>query len=136
MSRRIITSQLQTAGAGIKTDAYFDRVIKYIPADIVGAWIAASGLINSTSNIPRTTLLWIIFVVGLIFTPTWTLIQTKESKKRLAITQTIISTGAFIVWVLAIGGPFATMDFYRPVYGSLLLIFYPLLVGLVIPPEG
>ncbi|MGG6242150.1 hypothetical protein ACQ4N7_26330 [Nodosilinea sp. AN01ver1] len=53
--------------------------------------------------------------------------------KRPAITQTAISTGAFIVWVFALGEPFSSLSFYRPLYGSLLLIFCTAFVALLDP---
>ena len=136
MSRRIITAQLQAEGTGTKIDTYYDRVVKYIPADIVGAWVAAMGIIESASNIPKNILLWIAFFFGVLLTAAWTLRQTAAPKKPPAITQTIISTGAFIIWVIALGGPFATLDFYRPLYGPLLLILYTLVVAVVVPREG
>ncbi len=136
MGRRIITTELQAAGSETKNDTYFAKVIKYIPADIIGAWIAVIGLINTSNNVPTSTILWIAFIIGVILTAIWTLRQTKEPKKRPAITQTVISTGAFIVWVFALGGPFATLGFYKSLYGSLLLILYTLVVALINPPEG
>ena len=54
---------------------------------------------------------------------------------RIAITQAIISTGAFAVWVFALGGPFQHVP-GQPVYGSLLLILYTLVVALIDPKEG
>src|SRR5690242_12676470 len=119
MGRRIITIELQAASSETKIDTYFDKVIKYIPADIIGAWIAVKSLINTSTKIPTSTILWISIMIGVILTNIWTLRQTKEPKKRPAITQTVISTVAFIDWVFALGGPFATLGFYRSVYGSL-----------------
>ncbi len=136
MGRRIVTVQFQAAGSGTRIDTYFDKVIKFIPADLIGAWVTVTGLINTATNVPTSTILWIAFIIGAILTAIWTLRQTKEPKKRPAITQTVISTGAFIVWVFALGGPFATLGFYRSLYGSLLLILYTLVVALINPPEG
>lgn len=116
-------------------DTYFDKVVKYIPADIVGAWVAVTGLVSSASGIPRQTVLWIAFGVGLILTAMWTLKQTALPGRPPAITQSIISTGAFAVWVFALGGPFQDVP-GQPVYGSLLLILYTLVVALVNPKEG
>jgi cytochrome c biogenesis factor len=117
-------------------DTYFSRVIKYIPSDVVGLWVAVTGVIQSDANAQTNLLLWIAFVLGILLTAAWTLKQTKEPKKPPAITQAAISTGAFIVWVAALGGPFSTLPFYRPLYGSLLLIFYTAFVALINPPEG
>lgn len=135
MNRRIRTVAYQAPGAPA-ADTYFDKVVKYIPADIVAAWVAVNGLIQSASGAPNTALLWVAFVVGVILTAAWTWKQTSAPNKPPAITQIVISTVAFIVWVFAMGGPFQSLGFYQPLYGSLLLILYTLVVGLINPPEG
>lgn len=135
MTRRIITEKLDAADAAAGVDKYSDKVVKNIPADIVAAWVAVTSLIAGASGVPDTTILWIAFVVGVIITPLWVLRQTALSGRPPAITQTLISTGSFIVWVFALGGPFATLSWFKPLYGSLLLIFYTLIVALINPPE-
>lgn len=135
MSRRISTVDYEAAG-GPAADTYFDKVVKYIPADIVGAWIAVTGLIVGAAGVPGGALLWIAFAVAIILTAAWTWKQTTVPDQPPAVTQVVISTIAFIVWVFALGGPFATLGFYRPLYGSLLLILYTLLVALINPTEG
>jgi len=133
MPRRIITTQYQST-AGSAPDTYFDKIIKYIPTDIVAAWVAATGLVATAGNaVPATKLLWICLVVGIIFTPLWTLRQTRMPGVPPAYKQSVVSTCAFVVWVFALGGPFATLAFYHPVYGSLLLIAFTLAVGLIEP---
>ena len=137
MSRRITTTQYQSVLSTAKVDTYFDKVIKYIPADILGAWIAVNGLIKGAdTNIPKDTLLWAAFVVGVVMTALWTEKQTQEPRKPAAITQIVISTGAFIVWIYASGGPFESVNLYNHTYGSILLILYSLIVGLINPREG
>lgn len=138
MSRRIVTEQYQAAAKGAQVpDTYFDRVVKYIPADVVAAWTAASGLIAGSGSNSQSTLLWISFFVGLVFTAGWTYRQTAEPNMKTATTQIGIATAAFAVWVFALGGgPFASLSWYEPVFGSLLLIAYTLLVALIVPKEG
>lgn len=136
MGRRIVTTQYQgTESSGKSVDGYFDKVIKYIPSDIVGAWVAVTGLIKSAADVPTTLLLWIAFGVGIILTLLWTLRQTSVPGNKIARTQILISTCSFVVWVFALGDPFATLEFYRPLYGSLVLIAYSLGIGLVTPSE-
>ena len=139
MSRRIITAQYQSALPARQIDTYFDKVIKYIPADIVGAWVAINGLIKGAdlTDTSKNIVLWTAFVIGIIITALWTQKQTQEPRKPPAITQIVLSTGAFIVWVYASGGPFnlETVNLYNPTYGSILLIFYSLIVGLISPTE-
>ena len=134
MSRRIITKQLDAAGAGGEIDTYFDKVIKYIPADIVAAWTAVTGLITGTDKIP-VGFNWILLIVFIALTAGWTYKQTLTKGQSIAVTQIIISSIAFIVWVFALGGPFAELEWYTPVYGSILLILYTLIVPLINPKD-
>jgi len=113
-------------------DKYADKLVKYIPADIIGAWLAAKGLILTASDVPTSLILWISFGVGLVLTFLWTLKQTKLPNHKPAYTQSIISTVAFLVWVIAMGKPFEL----NPLYGSLLLILFSLVIPLINPPEG
>lgn len=135
MGRRIITSQLEAKGQEVKIDGYFDKLLKYIPTEIVGGWIAITGVIKSASNIPNNTILWILLVIFTGLTAVYILKQTFAPKKPLAIKQTSISTIAFIVWVFALGEPFESLSFYNPVYGSVLLILFNLTIPLVNPDE-
>jgi hypothetical protein len=133
MPRRIRTVSLQgTAGSDV--DTYFDRVIKYIPADVVGAWVAVTGVINSQANV-SPTIWWLAFAVGTLAAAAWTWKQTSEPGKPTATVQILVATVAFVVWVFALGGPFAGEDWYKPYQGSLVLIAFTLLVGLIIPKE-
>lgn len=138
MSRRIITTQHQSSNNEVKTDGYFDRIIKYIPTDVMVAWIATVGIVNSSfqnSDAPKDMILWIAFFIGIIFTVMWTWKQTTEQGKPIAKTQIIISAGAFFVWVFALGQPFAGLSWYDAGYGSLSIIFYSLLIGIIVPSE-
>jgi hypothetical protein len=135
MSRRIITSQLDSSKASTKIDGYFDKLLKYIPTEIVGGWVAITGFIKGSSDIPSAPLLWGLFVFFIVLTALYILKQTSEPKKKPAITQTALSVGAFVVWVFALGEPFSSLSFYRPVYGSILLIMYNLIIPLINPSD-
>lgn len=135
MGRRIITSQLEAQTEKIKLDGYFDKLLKYIPTEIVGGWIAITGLIRSASGIPNNTILWILLIVFTGLTAAYIFQQTFDPKKPPAVKQTTISSIAFIVWVFALGEPFNSLIFYRPIYGSILLIVYNLTIPLINPIE-
>ncbi len=57
MSRRIIAEQLQAGGTGSDVDGYKDRLLKYIPADVVGAWIAVTRLLSGVVGVPTAEIL-------------------------------------------------------------------------------
>jgi hypothetical protein len=131
MTRRVESMSLHGGGAGA-VDTYFDKVVKYIPADVVAAWVAVTGIIaNAGADVPSGTVLWICFAFGVVFTPIWVFVQTKRAGLPPAYIQVAIATGAFVIWVLALGGPFATLSWYQPLYGSLALIGYTLVVGVI-----
>ena len=135
MSRRIVTTRLQSAKDNDNLDGYFDRVLKYVPADIVAAWITATGLIAAAGNDISDSVLWICFAFGLIITPLWTHNRTRVDGAPPAIMQMIVSTLAFAVWVFALGGPFEKLEFYSPVYGSLSLVAFTLVTGALVPSQ-
>ena len=140
MSRRIRVARpgapaAAAAASSGDIDTYFDKVVKYIPADVVAAWVAVTGLVSSASGIPRQRTLWVAFAIGLVLTAWWTWKQATAAGRPPPVTQTIISTGAFAVWVFALGGPFQHVP-GQQVYGSLLLILYTLVAARVNPTEG
>jgi hypothetical protein len=135
MGRRIVTRRLESGTSKEAVDGYQDRLLKYIPADLNGAWLALTGIVKSATTIPQSTVLWILFAILLILTPIWTWKETSQPNKPPAITQIAVSTGAFLVWAFALGEPFNSLSFYQPVYGSILLILYTLIVAKIVPTE-
>ncbi len=133
MGRRVITEELQAVG-GSQVDTYIDRVVKYIPADVVAAWVAATGIVKGSDLSDTVPILWVAFIFGIGVTAAWTWKQTTVEGEKPAYKQIAISTVAFCVWVFALGGPlFESMSWYHPVFGSLSLIAYTLAVGLLDP---
>jgi hypothetical protein len=136
MPRRIQRVTLEdTTGQQRPADAYFDRVVKYVPADVVGAWVAVTTLLKKAAGVPVETVLWVCFAVGIVVTAIWTWRQTKTKNQAAPPIQILISTLAFVVWVFALGDPFASLSFYNRVYGSLALIGFTLISGAIIPAE-
>lgn len=136
--RRIVTGQLQAAGVTPSIDSYVDRIVKYIPVEIVSAWVAAKGIVAASALSTKQTVLWVCFAISILLTILYMLKQTEVPGRSPAITQTAVATGAFVVWAFALGEPFATLlgTAQQSLYGSLLLIFYTLGVGLIVPPES
>lgn len=138
MSRRIRILSLQSTSEDTKPDGYFDRVVKYIPTDVIGAWVAVNGVIKTAASTDPNnigTILWVLFGVFFVLTGLWVWRQTAESQRPTARLQIFISMIAFGVWVFALGGPFATLGFYKEYYGTILLIIFSSFAGLLTPKE-
>ncbi len=148
MGRRIITQEdaevtasmmLSKAGTGadkdaIKTpeaDSYFTKLLKYIPAEIISGYVAIDAIFKSIDDV-SDTFQWIVVAALTVLTALYILRLTNEPTKPPAISQVLISTVAFVVWVFALGGPFATMDWYQYYYGAILLVMYTLSVPVLI----
>jgi len=154
MSRRVITSQLQAETQASKVDTYFDKVLRYIPADVVALWtLVINSVAGATSASPNgkavppnasgvatgegdKSLLWIAFVVFIGLTAVWTWMQTRDPNQPTATKQIVISTIAFVVWVFALGEPFLSLWPYYSDHrfiGSLVLMIYIGFVGRLDP---
>lgn len=135
MGRRINTLGLQATGG--TTDGFFDKIIKYIPSDIVALWTGAIGVITAggTTAQENETVLWIAFGVVLILTAVWTWYQTNAPGQPPAIKHIVASTISFAVWAIALpGGPISTIPSWKAMWGSLLLMVWTFILGMI-PPD-
>ena len=112
-------------------EPFREKLLKFSPTETVGTCLAALGMLSAMEpgNL-QTILLWVVFAAGLLATPFW-LIYKMDMRKPL---QVIVSTLAFIVWMMTIdGGPFTTIPGYQLVIGSVALIIFS---GLIAPLLG
>lgn len=113
----------------VKPDDYLTRIIKYIPAEVVALYITLHGIASSAkTGIPFELISWIIFTVGILGTVLY-LWRVGNVNDKLQIS---ISTGAFIVWVFALGGPFSSLSWYHPLYGALILPIYTFFIPVIL----
>jgi hypothetical protein len=109
-----------------KADNYTSRLLKYIPAEVVALYVTLDAIIRSSEDI-SIWIYWAVFIFGILGTYLY-LWRVEKVTKQI---QLLISAGAFIVWVFAIGGPFAHLAWYQPIYGGLLLPVYTFLVAII-----
>ena len=145
MGRRVITSGDVMAAppvsdkatkappdtATTKPDDYATRLLKYIPAEIVAAFLVISAMLNEAEDLAEVVP-WIVFGVLLVMTPLYLWRVTREKEKPLAMSHLVVGTIAFAIWVFALGGPFADLSWYQTIYGSVLLIVYTLSIPIFI----
>jgi hypothetical protein len=123
MAREVISrDDLSKESVGAEpADEYKERLLKYIPAEVVALYVALLGIIQGASEgFPKNEALWGITLLLLVGTPLF-LSRVSGVKKRQ---QLIISTLAFGVWVFALGGPGAEPFPFQETYGAILLPVY------------
>lgn len=120
------TEQIPT----IEKDDYKDRLMKYIPADIIAAYLALRSFVDLVQNKAAVSTVYIVvFVTVLVVTIPW---QRKVAKIR-KWQQVWIGVGAFVVWAISLGEPFTAKllgHWYEAAYGAMLLVLYTFLIPL------
>ena len=117
-----------------RADTYLSRVLKYIPSEIVMAYISIDGMLRTCYN-PNLwadrqmllKLLWIVSAILTAITPLW-LWRVMRVRR---FSQLFISTISVPVWLFALGGPFSLLGWYRPALGAIVLPLYTLILPII-----
>lgn len=143
----------QVPAARTTADGYLDRIVKYIPSQVITfytaaiVWMAAPDAsapgqpaAAGAATVPPTseaagTELWAAFALGLGLTVFLTYWQTREAGKPPATLQIGISTLAFFVWAYATGGPFTHTGYWKPGWAATALGVFVIVIGTIAPKE-
>ena len=113
-------------------DRYSDRLLKYVPAEAVVCYLFVLGVMEKLSGEDEIRIFqWSVFVAFCILTAMvlWRVLKVRK------IMQIVISVIAFVVWVFALGGPFALLPWYDPIYGEILLPVFTFAIALIEPEK-
>jgi hypothetical protein len=119
------------------TQTYFDKAVKLVPTEIVGAYMVLSGIVGITPSSTTATdsmskiLIIIVFFVLLVLTP----LYLWRISKVTNILQLVVTTIAFALWIYTLGGPFVVWGIYDPKIAALLLTAWSLIIPLVVPAQ-
>ena len=139
MSRAINTAKIQRPAipgkedpraAVERPDDYKQKLYKYIPAEVIALYLTFDTLLRAAGE-EKGFLPWL--VCGFCFLGTPLYLCRVAGVKRAS--QLAVSTVAFAVWAFALGGPFAALSWYRPIYGGLLLPAYTFLIPIFGPGQ-
>ena len=123
------------SGPPSTSDDYMAKLLKYVPPQIVGAYLFIEGVLKAavgTSNRDGLRLaLGILFIVGGLATVAFVarVLNVVRWKQRL------VTLLAYAVWVFALGGIFGTFSWWQAAWGSLALAAFAILVVIIkMPP--
>ena len=116
-----------------KADSYTDRLLKYIPAEVIALYVTFDSIIraNASEASSNNIIYWIIFIFCLL----GTILFLRKMNNVKSVVQILISLGALTVWVFTLGGPFEDLSWYEELYGALLLPAYTFLIPLITPEK-
>lgn len=112
-------------------DDYSDRLIKLIPAEVIGVYFSMVTLLKSSKDDVANLVPWLVFAFGALAT----LFYLRVTLKVLNARQLTLSVIAFCVWAFTIGEPFSQLAWYNGTYAGLMLIAYTFMAPQV-PMEG
>jgi FtsH-binding integral membrane protein len=123
-------NEISTANdSNLTSDNYVDRLMKYIPAEVIAAYMTLAGIVKSSPQPNDPLLHWVIFLVVLVG-GFFYLRKPAGVKKPV---QLIISLLAIVVWVFYLGGPFKAIGWYSDIWAALILPIYTFFVPLIEP---
>jgi hypothetical protein len=122
-----------TDTAGIRKDTYRERLLKYIPAEIVVLYVAVYGIayaVLAADPVFPLAARWVL-IAGIVATPLYLL----EAEHVTDWVQLVISTAGFVLWGFALGVvPLSELPGYNQIAASLALPLYvfisPMIEGL------
>jgi len=116
---------------------YLERVAKYVPAEIIAAYLTGLPVVTATTTEDTTgrTVLYGVLLLGcVIFTPLYIKFMAEDNQPRR--TQQWIGIAAMLIWAYSIGGFFTDIGWYHAGVAALTIIFFSLGTGLAIPTTG
>jgi hypothetical protein len=102
------------------------RLLKSIPSEIVGTYIAINGLLTGNPENPApASISWAVFAVLLGLCPIW--LRFGQDVRK--VWQLVVSTIAFVIWAMTLPGAFSSIP-HAPMLGGVLIIIFS---GIVAP---
>jgi hypothetical protein len=101
-------------------DRWAERLVKFIPAEVLGLYLALENIVRGQSGLSvNANRIWltIVLIVSAVFG--WVYLgRIWKVRPR----QRVVSLGALVVYVFALGGVFATLGWYEVWYGTIALV--------------
>jgi hypothetical protein len=127
------------AGAGpggvpvASADDYLTKLVKYVPIEILGAYLFLAGVIDSNVSNKHDHAIWLgVLLIGIL------VLSIPYDFRVLNVVrwqQIAVSVVAIAVYVFAVGGWFATTTWYHAWYGSIVVpVFLFGIAILKLPP--
>jgi len=124
-------------GGGVqdRADGYLDRLVKYVPADVIAFYLAVQAGIVNLPDGQRLPAGWLVFLFFFFGTAAWL--------RKAGVThraQLVLSCAAFAVWVLATGGgPLALTEWGKAAasaWGPIVVPIFTFAAALVEPKDA
>jgi hypothetical protein len=127
--RSDVGTEAVSLGSGEEFKGYLERLMKMIPAEVVGLYLIGSGLIPEGQRVGL--LVWSIVCLIAVVVVRALGTADPERNQTPQWSAVFISSGAFVIWLYSLGGPFEPFGLYVPYIGSLLVLAFTFFAPLV-----
>jgi len=116
-------------------DDYLEKLVKMIPAEVVGLYLVGSGIIPAVERL--WLLVWTAFCFIAVFVIRARTTSDPSNQKGAQWGAVLVSAVAFVIWVYSMGGPFKEYmgARYHAFLGSLLVLAWTFAVPLIYTPN-
>jgi len=126
-------SDVNNGAQQFQMDLFLQNLVKLVPIEIIALFAVVKGMIPVTAN---PTSIWVFLGILIVLVPFYVIFAMKVTK----VSQIILMTIAFPIWILAIGGlPITGINFIEPWMLSVALALFtlipPMFYGQRIQPE-
>lgn len=117
-----------------QADRYIDKLVKYIPAEIIAFYACIAGIAETMPENQKALALWLALGLGVLATPIYLVYVHGLGGKQWP--HLVISMVAYAAYVYVLGGPFKLpgINLYYPAWGSIVVAIFTLIIG-ALPPE-
>jgi hypothetical protein len=115
-----------------KPDNYFDRLLKYVPAELASAYIVlASPVPDTFAEDSREPVYWALLLAGFILAPLFAKTVLKVSRVK----QLVMTGFGFVVFVASQGDAFSTFSWWKGYYALVGAVVFLILVAVLQLPQ-
>ncbi|KPL03179.1 MAG: hypothetical protein AMJ90_03885 [candidate division Zixibacteria bacterium SM23_73_2] len=108
---------------------YLDRLLKMIPAEVIGFYLVGSGFISQDD--PIMLIIWTaVCLLGVVAVRAFGTADPEKHKSPDWV-HIWISLAAFLIWIYTLGGFFKALNVHNPKYGSLMVLAFTFFVPLL-----
>ncbi len=121
-------------GVAVPTeDDYLTKLLKYVPIEVLGAYLFMAGVIDSNVTNKHDHAVWLgSLLIGILVL---TIPYDRVVLKVARVTQIAMSVVGLAVYIFALGGWFATTSWYHQWYASILVPAFAFVVAIFkLPP--
>ena len=127
--RRDVGTRAVSRGKEEGLKDYLERLMKMIPAEVVGLYLIGSGIIPESQRVGL--LVWSIFCLICVVVIRALGTADPEKNQTPQWSAVFISSGAFVIWLYSLGGVFELYDLHVPYIGSLLVLAWTFFVPII-----